>query len=188
MEENKSKAIIIYILILLNYALFFIDTYLIDLSFLYLDHKNQEFYQFFTSAFFHGSFTHLTGNMFFIYFFGKMIEEELKAENLLFLYCASIISVNVINYFVSTNIDYSIGASGVVFSLFTVSIYMKINKAWRSWVEILVLAPFVISYIFTEINSMGLNDSIGHIAHLSGAVIGVFLYWLIKKLVISQSY
>jgi membrane associated rhomboid family serine protease len=45
-------------------------------SHLYLLLRNWLFYQFLTLAFCHGSFAHMSGNIFMIYVFGRLVEEE----------------------------------------------------------------------------------------------------------------
>ena len=40
-----------------------------------LNHLRPAWYQFVTSLFLHGNFGHLSGNLFFLYVFGKIVEE-----------------------------------------------------------------------------------------------------------------
>jgi membrane associated rhomboid family serine protease len=120
--------------------------------------------------------------MFFIYFFGLLVETELGIKRFVLLYLLSAILVNLTSLLFMPVGTLSVGASGVVFAFFSISIMMKMTWDWKAWVEILVLVPFVLSYLFTEINSIGNNDNIGHFAHLSGFVYGAILYKSIRKL------
>lgn len=172
----------VYIFILINYAIYAIDTYVYSLSFLYLNHGNTSWYTVVTSAFCHANFTHLSGNMFFIYFFGRLIEDNLNEQKFLFLYLGSAILVNLLSLLVMPSSTVSLGASGVVFAFFSISIMMKLVWDWKAWVEIAVLLPFVLSHLFNELNSLGANDSVGHFAHLSGMAFGVLLYLGLKRI------
>jgi membrane associated rhomboid family serine protease len=73
--EHKYNAV--FFLILINLAVFFLDHILhFNLVFLYLDHSNPQWYQLITSLFCHVGWEHLSGNLFFLYIFGKLIEEQ----------------------------------------------------------------------------------------------------------------
>lgn len=154
------------------------DAYVLDLKAIYLNHADPEWYQYLTGMMCHADFKHLTGNMFFIFFFGRFIEEELKAPMFVSLYLVSGILVNILNVIFMQHNGYSVGASGVVFAFFTISLLLKPRSDWRSWVEIIVLGPFVISHILNELNSLGMpTGDIGHGAHIIGAVLGIALFY-----------
>lgn len=181
-ETLSRNAQAVYIFILISYILFGIDHYLFSLKFLYLNHSNTVWFTILTSAFCHASFAHLTGNMFFIYFFGLLIETELGIKRFVLIYLSSAILVNLTSLLFMPTGTLSVGASGIVFAFFSISIMMKIAWDWKAWIEVLVLVPFVFSYLFTEINSLGKNDNIGHFAHLSGFVFGFVLFKIISRL------
>ena len=68
----------VFWLLLCNVVLFALD-HLAHQSWvqqLYLFNAHPRWWQFITSAFCHGSFEHLSGNMFMLYVFGKIVEEE----------------------------------------------------------------------------------------------------------------
>lgn len=172
----------LYILIVINYIIFVIDLVLqIDLSFLYLHHQNPQFYQFLSSAFCHADFNHLSGNMFFLYFFGRLSSDELSNKTVVIIYFLTAILSNFGQWFILEKHSISLGASAVVFSFFTMSILLKVKSKWHSIIDILVLGPFLLSQLLSEVNSYGNQDHIGHLAHILGACIGIIFYFLIKK-------
>ncbi|MCB0280236.1 MAG: rhomboid family intramembrane serine protease [Calditrichaeota bacterium] len=181
-SKTKTNVIAVYIFIAVNYGIYLLDIFL-PLSFLYLNHQNAYIYQFLTSAFCHGSFAHLTGNMFFIFFFGKLIEEEFGDSVLTLIYISSAIIVNVSSYILTSTTGYSLGASGVVFAFFSFTLVKRVvqKSDWRSWIEILVLGPFVLSYLFTEFSMVDVKDNIGHSAHLLGGICGAILFFVLRR-------
>lgn len=180
-KNIKKQLIATYIIIAINYTVYLIDSFL-PLEIFYLNHDDWFVHQFLTAAFCHANFAHLSGNMFFIYFFGRLVEEELGHAKFTIVYLSTIIVVNILNQWLMTYNGFSLGASGAVFGLFSISILMrlKVKTDWRGWIEIVVLAPFVISYVLAEVSLVGVNDNIGHFAHISGAVVGAVLYYIQK--------
>lgn len=169
-----------YTIILINYILFLLR-FILPMNQFYLNHSDPELYQFISSIFLHANFSHISGNMFFAFFFGKLIEEKIGVNKFYLLFIFTGIVTNVIEYFLSNGNIYSMGASGAVFGLFSVSLLLNKRKEFKDWIEILVLGPFVISYMLSELNSLGLNDSVSHSAHLIGAIIGPFIYTFLKR-------
>ena len=171
----------VYILILLNYLIYGLSL-IFPLQILALNTYNVEFYQFITSFFYHFSFEHISGNMFFIYFFGRLIEEQLGDKTFLNVYLLSGLTVNGIEYILNIGQPMVLGgASGVVYALFSISLFVRPKKSWQSWVEVVVLLPFVISHTLTELSLLGQNDTISHSSHLLGAIIGTVIYFIIIK-------
>jgi membrane associated rhomboid family serine protease len=140
-----------------------------------LNHEHPRWYQFVTSIFCHIDYMHLSSNMFFLYVFGRLIEEEEGASGLLFSFFVCGISANIIDYIFSAKTGASLGASGAVFGLFIIAILIKFKLTFINILECLILVPFVLGYISSEIAKMGKNDNIGHDAHIYGALAGVIL-------------
>lgn len=68
----------VFCLLLANVVLFVLD-HIAHLSWvpgLYLYNAHWRWWQFITAAFCHGSFEHLSGNLFMLYVFGRIVEEE----------------------------------------------------------------------------------------------------------------
>lgn len=53
---------------------------------LYLNHQYPQWFQFLTCTFCHASWAHLSSNIFFLYIFGKAVEEEEGALGVWFSY------------------------------------------------------------------------------------------------------
>ena len=68
----------VFILLLLNLVMFVLDHQLHwpQIHKLYLDHINPKWWQFITCSFCHASWAHLSSNIFLLYVFGKIVEEE----------------------------------------------------------------------------------------------------------------
>ena len=178
MKKNISAT---HYIILINYTLFALG-YIFPLNALFLNHSNSEFHQFLTSIFIHANFSHISGNMFFAFFFGKLIEEKIGMKKYFLLFILTGIFTNVVEFFINSGSNiYSMGASGAIFGLFSVSLLLNKRKEFKDWIEILVLGPFVISYMFSELNALGVNDSVSHSAHLIGVIIGPFIYTFLKR-------
>ena len=77
-----------FLLLLVNVALFVLDQ-VMHVSFvkdLYLNHMRPRWWQFFTSIFCHANYAHLSGNVFFLYVFGNIVEQEEGAFGVWFSY------------------------------------------------------------------------------------------------------
>ncbi|KAM1224584.1 hypothetical protein COP2_044615 [Malus domestica] len=67
---------------------------------------------------------------------------------------------------------------------------MQMSWDWRKILEVLILGQFVIEKVMEAAHpstalsgSFGRNSlmNVNHIAHLSGALVGVFLVWIVSK-------
>ncbi|PIM97893.1 Rhomboid protease [Handroanthus impetiginosus] len=158
---------------------------------LYLYHNQPSWYQFITSTFCHFSWNHLSSNLFFLYIFGKLVEEEEGNFALWLSYILTGSGANFVSWLVLPRNAVSIGASGAVFGLFAVSVLVKMSWDWRKILEVLILGQFVVEKVMEAAQaSASLGGSlrggyalqnVNHIAHLSGALIGVILIWLLNS-------
>ncbi|WZZ36928.1 hypothetical protein YC2023_020329 [Brassica napus] len=158
---------------------------------LYLYHNFPAWYQFVTATFCHASWNHLSSNLFFLYIFGKLVEEEEGNFGLWLSYLFTGVGANLVSWLVLPRNAVSVGASGAVFGLFAISVLVKMSWDWRKILEVLILGQFVIERVMEAAQaSAGLSGTIyggyslqtvNHIAHLSGALVGVVLVWLLSK-------
>ncbi|MEO0852854.1 MAG: rhomboid family intramembrane serine protease [Cyanobacteria bacterium J06648_11] len=170
-------------LIAINLALFVIDKWLsLPLEWLYLDHANPQWYQFATSTVLHANWAHLSGNLFFLYIFGKLIEEEEGILGVVGTYLITGVGANLASIALQRGPIVSLGASGAVFGLFAVSVLVKLSLNWRSILEVLILGQFVIGRVLGEVQQVGMQDGINRIAHLGGAMAGVVLVLGLRQL------
>lgn len=87
---------------------------------LYLHHAAPQWWQFLTSAFCHGGFDHLSGNLFFLLIFGKSVEEEESAIGVWVAYIACGVGASLASWLLMPAVVrgvsvVSLGASGAVF-------------------------------------------------------------------------
>ncbi|XP_060673742.1 rhomboid-like protein 11, chloroplastic isoform X3 [Ziziphus jujuba] len=122
---------------------------------------------------------------------GKLVEEEEGNFALWLSYILTGVGANLVSWLVLPRNAVSVGASGAVFGLFTISVLVKMSWDWRKILEVLILGQFVIEKVMDAAQaSTALSgpfrgghalQSINHIAHLSGALVGVLLVWLLRK-------
>ena len=82
--KNKLKNTYngVFALIIINLVIFIAD-HVLNLSFirnLYLNFSSPAWYQFFTAMFCHANWAHISGNLFFLYIFGKLVEERRRCD------------------------------------------------------------------------------------------------------------
>lgn len=174
----------VFVLILINLFLFIADHVLGIpwIKSLYLNHAHPAWYQFFTAMFCHASWAHLSGNLFFLYIFGKLVEEEEGIIGIISSYLVCGLGASLMSWLFNHGPIYSLGASGAVFGLFVVSVLIKLSWNWRKLLEVLILGQFVIGRVFFEFGQTGIQDGVDHIAHLGGAMVGVALIMGLMRL------
>ncbi|XP_042498084.1 rhomboid-like protein 11, chloroplastic [Macadamia integrifolia] len=193
-EKRRPKHVNgVFCIILLNLGIFAADHWfqLRGIQSLYLYHNWPTWYQFVTATFCHANWNHLSSNLFFLYIFGKLVEEEEGSFALWLSYILTGAGANLVSWLVLPRNAVSVGASGAVFGLFAISVLVKMSWDWRKILEVLILGQFVVEKVMEAAQaSTGLSgkffggyslQSVNHIAHLSGALIGVGLVWLLSK-------
>src|SRR5689334_17834312 len=89
----------VFALVVVN-ILFYVADHLLGLRFmksLYLPLDDAHWYQYLTAMFCHGSWMHLSGNLVFLYLFGKLVEEQEGALGVWVSYIVSGLGANVIS-------------------------------------------------------------------------------------------
>jgi len=151
-----------------------------------------------TSLFLHASASHLFFNMLGLYFFGKVLEEELKPKMFLLVYFLSGIAGSLAYGITSANPV--VGASGCIFGLMGYAMLTRPKKMIKFYVFPLPLGVIAIMYAVIETMLVYFGEAVSgvaHIAHIAGMVVGVLfsfradpkragkgLLWLIMFLVI----
>ncbi|MEB3885735.1 rhomboid family intramembrane serine protease [Lyngbya sp. CCY1209] len=172
----------VFALILINLVLFAGDRVLgLPLQWLYLNHNNPAWYQFITSMFLHANWAHISGNLFFLYIFGKIVEEDEGAIGVILTYLVCGLGANLMSLIFDRGVDFSLGASGAVFGLFAVSVLIKLSWNWRKILEAIILGQFVIQQVLFELRQIGVQNGISHTAHLGGALVGVTLVMVLWR-------
>uniref|UniRef100_A0A1D1XK86 Rhomboid-like protease 3 n=1 Tax=Anthurium amnicola TaxID=1678845 RepID=A0A1D1XK86_9ARAE len=181
----------IFWILLLNLAVFVADHLFLlqQVKAFYLYHSWPVWYQFVTATFCHADWNHLSSNLFFLYIFGKLVEEEEGNLGLWISYFVTGVGANLVSWLILPRSAVSMGASGAVFGLFAISVLVKLSWDWRKILEVLILGQFVIDKVMEAAQaSTRLTGAFGrelynvnHIAHFSGALIGVALILLITR-------
>jgi membrane associated rhomboid family serine protease len=148
---------------------------------LYLHHLCWRWWQLVTSLFLHGSFGHLSGNLFFLLVFGRFVEEKAGAAGVVLTYLVTGVFANLASLLLLSGPVVSLGASGAVFGLFVVAALAR-ERTVKGFVEMLILGNFVVTRVLEEgassLTQSGASRSLvqtNHIAHLGGALGGVLL-------------
>jgi membrane associated rhomboid family serine protease len=182
-----------------NVAVYFLDHVLrvpFVSNLLYLHHAAPRFWQLFTALFAHGSFAHLRGNLFFLLTFGRYLEDVWGSAAVISTYlicgaCANAMSLLLLGTGGSVPIV-SLGASGAVFALFTLSVLCRLQPRFGRLVECCILCSYVGEQIRDEvrraIQAAGASGArkgvsvlkVNHVAHLSGALVGVFVMLILR--------
>eukprot|EP00898_Chlorokybus_atmophyticus_P001930 jgi/Chlat1/2738/Chrsp182S02899 len=190
--SSRSNFNGVFLLLVANIAVFVLDHILKlpGITALYLNHSAPQLYQFVTSIFCHASWSHLSGNLFFLYVFGKLVEEEEGSWGVWLSYLACGVGANIASWLalpsrVGVQLV-SLGASGAVFGLFAVSVLVKLSWNLRKMLEVVILGQFVVEKVMSEArlaNGMSFaNGGVNHIAHLAGAMVGVALIYALSRL------
>lgn len=151
----------------------------------YMIKKRNEFFRFFSGAFFHADFMHLAFNMITLYSFGPILEKHLFPQlfgpysNLVFvlLYALGIIFSCIPDYFKYKN-EYSyraLGASGAVSSVIYSAILLYPTMGLRFFFFPIDIPGWLFGFIYLGISAYMAKkggDNIGHSAHFWGGVFG----------------
>ena len=146
-------------------------------------------WQFLTHAFLHGNLFHLMVNMLALWFTGPLLEELLGGWRYLLLYVVAAVTGGILQTYSShRNIDL-VGASGAVCGLLTgfatlmprleitalifFVIPVRMKAATLGWLVVIVSLVFWF---------MRIQDGIGHLAHLGGALAGFVVCMTYRKL------
>ncbi len=143
-----------------------------------------------TYMFLHLDFFHILFNMLWLFWFGKIFLEFLKARQLLWIYLLGglsggilyVVFYNVFPVFEkSLDLSVALGASASVMAIVTaISVYVPgytINMLFIGRVKIFYIALFLFVLDFFMIRG---DNAGGHIAHIGGAIFG-FSYILISR-------
>ncbi len=132
-----------------------------------------EIWRWFTSLFLHASASHLFFNMIALYFFGKVVEEELKARRFLAIYFISGLVGNLA--YGLTSAEPAVGASGCIFGVMGAAMLVKPKEMIRLYFIPLPLGLIAILYILTQaaLAVIPLSETgIAYMAHIGGLLAG----------------
>jgi len=188
--KKRKPATAVYALILTSFLAFCADNILrlpVMNSF-YLYHAHVKWWQPITSLFMHANRQHLSGNILLLLLFGRSVEDELGWPGLLFAFSFCGVCSNLLSILLLPSASVSLGASGAVFGLFSVSVLSRLSLIdcldWRKIIEVIVLGDFALTKMFSEVKvaATGGTAGVNHVAHLGGAGAGVLLVVLLRVL------
>jgi len=129
-------------------------------------------WQFITAIFLHGGIAHLFYNLFALIIFGLILEKLIGSRKFILLFLVSGIIANLISFAFYHS---SLGASGAIMGI--IGVLAVLRPMMTVWMYNLPMPMFVVAIIWTAgsvLGIFGLGDpSVGHIAHLSGIVVGL---------------
>lgn len=194
-EDQKRRSGMengVFTLLAINFAVHVINYFYHPawIALLPLNHWSPRWWQFVTAAFVHANWEHLLSNSFSMLVFGRMVEEEEGAFGVWFTYLVCGIGGNIASYVTAPAVRaLSLGASSAVFGLFVVGVAAKLRPSLKSLLEAVILGSFVVKQVWNEVAIVAggktmtmAGMSVGHWAHLGGAVAGVLLLLLLSKL------
>lgn len=185
----------VFLLLLINVVVFLLDhvAHLPAIKMMYLNHANPQWWQWLSHAFCHGSWDHLSMNLFNLCVFGKLVEETEGGLGLWAIYIITALGAAAASFFTTPAVwkgavTVSVGASGAIFGLFAVSVLTRLKMDLRRLLEAAILGNFVVRQVLGEAKAQmagGLvigGMQVAHIAHLGGALAGVLLVFLLSRI------
>jgi len=178
----------VFVLIAINVAIFLLDKLSpVNCVGLYLNHRHPALHQFVTSTLCHANPSHLSGNLFPLLVFGRLVEEELGAVGLLVSFVFIGVAANVASVLLLPSNTLGLGASGAVFGLFTLAVAMRVSLrdfSWRSTLEAAIYGQYVWEKLKQEVavTAQGGIAGVNHVAHLGGAAAGVAVVLVLRLL------
>jgi len=127
-------------------------------------------WRFLTSVFLHGSVVHLLYNLLALALFGSILEKFIGGRRFLLVFFLSglLASLVSVNFYAN-----SLGASGAIYGV--LGCLALIRPRMMVWTYGMPLPMFLAAIIWTIGSVLGIfiPSNIGHIAHLSGIVVGI---------------
>lgn len=148
------------------------------------DSPNFELYQIITHMFIHSGIYHIFFNMLTLVIFGVAVEKRISTPLFWIVYILCGIGSYILQMVFSTPLDSMMGASGAIFGIMTIfTLFYPNEEFYLFFLPVPIKIKFLYAiYIAIELLNIDSNDNIGHYAHLGGALVGVLMYYLIKKI------
>ena len=143
--------------------------------------RDGEIYRLLTAGFLHADLMHLLFNMFTLFFFGPVLESDrlMGRARFLIVYFAALLAGNLWALFANFNEPFyaAVGASGAISGvMIAVSLFVPFMMIFFFGIIPVPAILFAVLYIGYSAFAMGsVNSTIGHEAHLGGAIAGLVL-------------
>ena len=140
--------------------------------------RRNEYIRIFSSGLLHVNLTHLIFNMFSFYSFSYNIERIYGSAVVVFIYCIALFGGSLLALFIQRkNPGYSaVGASGAVSGIIMASVFLLPGGSVYLFFIPIPIPAYIYAVLFILISMYGIHsqsDSIGHEAHLGGAILGL---------------
>lgn len=133
-----------------------------------------------THMFVHANFDHLLWNMIFLFFFGMELERRVGEGRFLGIYLLSGIVAAIGQMLVSSGT--LVGASGALYGVLgCLAIIAPEIRVFLFFVLPLSIRWAVVLFAVIDFVMMGTGDSIAHVAHLTGLVVGLIAGYMMKR-------
>jgi membrane associated rhomboid family serine protease len=177
--EHKLTWSLIIINVMVFELIFSMPEPLFNLTFEMLDFSFPnalQLWRWFTSMFLHANASHLFLNMLALYFFGRVLEDELSSRQWISIYFISGLVGNL--FYGLTSVMPAVGASGCIFGLLGAAMLLKPKELIRIYVFPLPLGFIAVLYILTQVALAALpveTVGIAYMAHIGGLITGSLL-------------
>lgn len=147
---------------------------------------NFEVWQLLTYQFMHGSFSHILLNMFILWMFGMEIEHIMGSKKFLLFYLLCGVGGGLLQLFISPLLfggaAPTIGASGAVWGVMIAFAMFFPDRYVFLYFLIPIKAKYLIAIFFIfEFMSVGDQSLVAHLAHVGGAITGLFFILYDRK-------
>ncbi len=133
-----------------------------------------------THMFLHASFGHLFFNMLVLFFFGRELEKRIGNDLFLYVYFISGI-VAALGYSLTDTLYPVVGASGAIMGVFaTLTILAPDLPVYVYFVPMKIKYALLL-FVLLDFALIGSADMVAHTAHLSGALVGIFIGIRLKR-------
>lgn len=156
---------------------YFLKEYTINSSHTFMI-TGQDYYSLITSIFMHANITHIVMNMIALFQFGSLVEKNISAKFLLFLYFSAGITGSIFSMIYVNSFDQNtmvLGASGAIFGL--IAFHGILNYGLFA-----VIGEFIVYHILIYV----LRLPIAWYAHLGGALVGILFAYVFLSLLQKQ--
>ena len=151
-----------------------------DLSFMPAAVKSKP-YIIITSIFMHANTYHLLANMFGLFIFGSIVEEEIGAKKWILLYLTSGVVGNLGYMLLSNPFIPALGASGAIFGLMGAAAVLRPRQIIYTPYGPFPMSVAAVIWTISEIISFFGVDNIAQSAHIFGILSGIAIILIMKK-------
>ena len=126
----------------------------------------------------HSSWSHLTGNLLYIFLLGPMLEEKYGAKKLLIVMLITVLVTGLMNvfFFPTTRL---LGASGIVFAFLLLASFTGSTDGDSIPLTFVLIA---LIYVGEQLyQTFFISDNISHMAHIVGGIIGACSGFVLNK-------